>query len=256
MKHFILKVFRGSPSSQYFEEFDLPYNQSTNIISALMMIQKNPVNRKGEKVAPISFEMGCLEEVCGACSMLLNGRPRQVCTALISSIIEESNSSIITIAPLTKFPLVRDLMVDRSSMFDSLKENMAYVDSPDSRELKNQPLAIMGSKEQEILYNLSLCMTCGVCLEACPQINEDSKFIGAATISLVRKFNMTPEAKNLKKERVEKMMQEEGIVSCANAQNCVKVCPKNIALTESLAEIYKDTLKLGVKKIFKRDNNK
>jgi succinate dehydrogenase / fumarate reductase iron-sulfur subunit len=86
---FILKIYRGIPSSQYWEEFELKLKPFYNIISALMDIQKSPVNIKGEKVDPVVWEQGCLEEVCGSCSMLVNGRPRQACTALIH--FNESN---------------------------------------------------------------------------------------------------------------------------------------------------------------------
>ncbi|HEV8050886.1 MAG TPA: 2Fe-2S iron-sulfur cluster-binding protein, partial [Parachlamydiaceae bacterium] len=73
---FILKVYRGSPGNQYWEEFTLKRVPAANIISSLMEIQKNPFNKNGEKVAPVVWEQGCLEEVCGSCSMLINGKPR------------------------------------------------------------------------------------------------------------------------------------------------------------------------------------
>lgn len=121
-KNFILKILRGTPGSQYWEEFEFERNPMANVISTLMEIQKNPINRKGEKVEPVSWEQGCLEEVCGSCSMLINGRPRQACTAIIEPIIEASGSNTITIAPFSKFPLVRDLFVDRTRMFRDLKK--------------------------------------------------------------------------------------------------------------------------------------
>ena len=67
---YILKVYRGTKENQFFEEFELEFIEGSNVISALMQIQKNPVNKKGEKVSPISFEMSCLEEICGACSKI------------------------------------------------------------------------------------------------------------------------------------------------------------------------------------------
>lgn len=73
---FTLKVYRGSPGKQYWEEFELERQPSLNVISALMEVQKNPINSKGERVAPVVWEQGCLEEVCGSCSMLINGVPR------------------------------------------------------------------------------------------------------------------------------------------------------------------------------------
>ena len=123
---YILKIFRGSPGNQYWEEFELTWRPFDNVISALMEIQMRPINIKGEKVEPISYEAGCLEEVCGSCSMLVNGRPRQACTALIEPLVKEKGN-VITLAPFTKFPLVRDLIVDRSIMFENLRKVHAWV---------------------------------------------------------------------------------------------------------------------------------
>ena len=66
-----------SNSAPYTEEFEVPYRSNMNIISALMEIQRNPKNAKGEKTTPVIWESVCLEEVCGACSMVINGKPRQ-----------------------------------------------------------------------------------------------------------------------------------------------------------------------------------
>lgn len=64
-----------------------------NVISALMEIRRNPVNKKGEKTTAINWDMNCLEEVCGACSMVINGTPRQSCTALIDKLEATDSSS-------------------------------------------------------------------------------------------------------------------------------------------------------------------
>jgi succinate dehydrogenase / fumarate reductase iron-sulfur subunit len=249
MEKFILKIYRGSPGNQYFDEFELSYHPSMNIISALMRIQEEPVDRFGNKVTPVVWEMGCLEEVCGSCSMLINGYPRQSCTAIISNIIKKTGSNIITLAPLSKFNLVKDLMVDRTSMFESLKKVHAYIEVDSSFNDQSIPFKI-DPRQQEILYSLSKCMTCGVCLEACPQVNEHSTFMGAAAISQVRLFNIHPLGKVTKTKRLEAMMQKEGVIGCGNAQNCVKVCPKNIPLTESISVIFKETIDESLKKLF------
>ena len=126
---YVLKVYRGAPGKQYWEEFELELVPHANVISSLMEIQKRPINKNGERVEPVVWEQGCLEEVCGSCSMLVNGRPRQACSALIGPIIQETGSNVITLAPFSKFPLVRDLIVDRTVMFDNLKKTHAWIDS-------------------------------------------------------------------------------------------------------------------------------
>lgn len=235
--HFSFNIYRGLPQNQYWEEFELERVEGLNVVAALMEIQKRPINKEGKRVEPVVWEMACLEEVCGSCSMLINGVPRQACTALIEELIQETGSTKIVLAPFSKFPLVRDLVVDRTSMFESLKEIKAWVPFAELHAETFGPT--ISPHKQEAMYVESTCMTCGCCLEACPQVNETSPFIGAAAINQVKLFNANPIGKNLKSERLMRMMQKGGVSECGNAQNCVQVCPKKIPLTQSIAEVGK-----------------
>lgn len=246
---FVLRIFRGHPGKQYWEEFELKLTPFANVISSLMEIQRNPINRKGEKVAPVVWEAGCLEEVCGSCSMLVNGYPRQACTALIGDIMKKTGDSIIRLAPLTKFPLVRDLIVDRTRMFDDLKRIHAWVDVSESFS-NNVPGPKIFPEKQKIMYHLSTCMTCGCCLEACPQVNDHSAFIGPAAVSQARLFNANPVGHSQRATRLRPLMEEGGISDCGNNQNCVRVCPKNIPLTDSIAAISRDVTTQAISDLF------
>lgn len=245
---FILKIYRGSPGHQYWEEFELKLEPALNLISALMEIQKNPINRKGEKVTPVVWEQGCLEEVCGSCSMLINGVPRQACSAVIQPIIDQTGSRTITVAPLSKFPLVRDLIVDRSIMFENLKKVHAWIDTDGYYEKGPGPK--ISPDKQEIMYALSTCMTCGCCTESCPQVNVHSKFVGPQIIAQVRLFNDNPVGKTQKAKRLRSLMEEGGIADCGNAQNCVRVCPKKIPLVDSIAAVGRDVNIQAIEDLF------
>lgn len=235
MEKFILRVYRGSPGKQYWEEFELELQPSLNVISALMEIQKNPVNRQGVRVEPVVWEQGCLEEVCGSCSMLINGKPRQACTALIHLLLKDKSSKdrVITLAPFAKFPLVRDLIVDRSIMFENLKKVHAWIDIDTTYDRGFGPRITQNL--QHIRYNLSTCMTCGCCVEACPQCSEHSAFVGPQVIAQAHLFNIHPVGRAKKSSRLKPLMEKGGVSDCGNAQNCVRVCPKGIELTEAIA---------------------
>ena len=246
---FTLKIFRGIEEQQYWEEFELESKPLMNITSALMEIQKNPINNRGEKVEPVVWEQGCLEEVCGSCSMLVNGRPMQSCTVLVERVLAATASDTITIAPFSKYPLLRDLVVNRDGMFEALKTVHAWIDVDDALDRGFGPK--ISPQVQDVRYALSTCMTCGCCMEACPQFNAKSKFIGPAPISQVRLFNSHPVGKIAESERLQPMMEEGGVSDCGNAQNCVQVCPKGIPLTESIGVIGRDVVKESIKRIFK-----
>lgn len=231
-----LKIKRqdGPDAKPRWEEFEVPYRKGANVLVCLMEIQKNPVTADGRPTTPVVWESNCLEEVCGACTMIVNGRVRQGCSALVDKLEQP-----IVLEPMTKFPVIRDLMVDRSRMFESLKKVRAWIDIDGTHDLGPGPR--IAPEVQEMRYALSRCMTCGCCLEACPQVNSRSKFIGPAALNQVRLFNEHPSGRMHKDERLNAIMGPGGITDCGNAQNCVKVCPKNIPLTESIAYLYRET---------------
>src|SRR5438445_6094450 len=106
----IIKIKRqNTPDSKsYWEEFELPYRPGMNVTSALMEIAAHPVTRDGKKTTPVTYDSNCLEEVCGSCAMLINGKARMACSALL-----DKYDHPIKLEPLSKFPPVRDLSVDR-----------------------------------------------------------------------------------------------------------------------------------------------
>ncbi len=217
-------------SAPRWEEFTVPRLPMMNVISLLMEVQKKPVTAGGRGTTPVAWDSHCLEEVCGACTMVINGKVRQACSALVQALAEP-----ITLAPMTKFPLVRDLVVDRSRMFEDLKKIRGWIPIQGTYDLGAGPR--MSPPEQEVAYELSKCMTCGCCLEVCPQINPRSEFIGPAAISQARLFNSHPTGRSNAAERLEGLMGSGGINECGNAQNCVRVCPKDIPLTTSIGEM-------------------
>lgn len=245
-RKYTLKIYRGTPGHQYWEEFELEHRHGANVISSLMEIQKNPVNKQGQTTTPVAWEQGCLEEVCGSCSMLVNGRPRQACTALIEPYMNENE--VITLAPFTKFPLIRDLVVDRTRMFENLIKVRGWIEIEGTFDRGDGPK--VSPEVQDALYVLSTCMTCGCCSESCPQVNDHSKFMGPAPISQVRLFNGHPTGHMQKADRLRPLLEEGGIADCGKAQNCVKVCPKNIPLTESIAIIGREATKQALKDFF------
>jgi succinate dehydrogenase iron-sulfur subunit len=246
-KSVIIKIKRqDAPDTKpYWEEFAVPYRRNLNVTSILMDIALRPVTRDGKATTPIVYDSNCLEEVCGSCAMLINGRARMACSALVDQLEQP-----IKLEPFTKFPVIRDLQVDRSVLFENLKKVKAWVPVDGSYDLGAGPK--MAIEDQEVAYPLSRCISCCCCMEACPQFNESTGFVGAATISQVRLFNTHPTGKALKRERLAALMGDGGIQECGYAQNCVEVCPKDIPLTRSISEVGGEVMKQAVSDLLRR----
>ncbi|MGF1632788.1 MAG: succinate dehydrogenase iron-sulfur subunit [Phycisphaerae bacterium] len=240
-----VKRQNGPNAEPVWEEFAVPHRPNMNIISVLQWIAANPTTIEGKKTTPVVWDSGCLEEVCGACTMVVNGKVRQSCSALVDKLEEP-----IRLEAMTKFPVVRDLWVDRSRLFNDLKRAKAWVPIDGTYDLGPGPA--QSEELQQERYPLSRCISCGCCLEACPQYTPTNGFVGAAVISQVRLFNDHPTGAAIKDDRLEFMKSDDGVSNCSKAGNCVQVCPKDIPLLESIAAVQRQCTIHTVKKFFQK----
>jgi succinate dehydrogenase / fumarate reductase iron-sulfur subunit len=254
-REFNVRVLRqdapGGPS--YWERHRVEHEPDMNVISVLQKIAAKAETADGKAVAPVAWDCNCLEEVCGACTMVINGGVRQACSALVDRLLED-NATEIELRPMGKFPVVRDLMVDRSRLFRALQKVKAWIPVDGYYNLGPGPRQSQAQQEQA--YPLSECMSCGCCLDACPQYLKvemkqgegetdaafaarqtaayDESFIGAHAISQAMLFNANPTGELNATDRLDALAAPGGVQVCGNAQNCVSVCPKKIPLTTSI----------------------
>ncbi len=169
-----------------------------------------------------------------------------------------------------KFPVVRDLCVDRYRLFRALEKLECWVPVDNYSDMGSGPK--QSSEQQEQDYPLSQCISCGCCLEACPQYNEvvverhqdeseeayvkrcdeefDLNFIGAAAMSQAVLMNSHPNGQSLVTRRIEAMIAPGGIQNCGKAGNCQAVCPKYIPLMHSWGRANRAATIHVIKKFF------
>jgi succinate dehydrogenase / fumarate reductase, iron-sulfur subunit len=253
----------------YWERHTLELEPDMNITSVLQRIAAHARNSEGEAVAPVAYDANCLEEVCGSCTMLINGRTRQACSALVEKLLADHPDEI-ELRPMSKFPVVRDLVVNRARLFRALERVQAWIPIDGYYDIGPGPR--QSQKQQDQAYPLMQCMSCGCCLEACPQYGKieltrlpdetheqlaareqeayDRNFVGAHAISQVVFYNLHPTGALNADARVDALMQEGGIQICGNAQNCVAVCPKEIPLTTSIGRAGRSATVRAIKQWF------
>lgn len=185
-----------------------------------------------------------MEEVCGACAMLINGVPRPSCSALVVELDQP-----IRLEPLPKFPVVRDLLVDRRRIDQGLKQVKAWI-KIDGVWDTHESAPRIGPDAWAADYLYSRCMSCGCCMAACPQFGPHSAFLGPAPLAQARLMNAHPTGRYDKTERLHAIMGEGGLSDCGNAQNCVRVCPKEIPLTTAIGELGRQTTIQLLKDLF------
>jgi succinate dehydrogenase / fumarate reductase iron-sulfur subunit len=268
---FEVRVLRqqGPQQSAYWQRHQITYEPNLNVISVLQKIATQATTSSGKSTTPVAWDCNCLEEVCGACTMLVNGETRQACSALVDKLLEEHPEGI-ELRPMSKFPVVRDLVVERDRMFRSLERVNSWIPVDDYYDRGPGPRE--SQSQQQVRYPLSECMTCGCCVEACPQFTKvevsrhsgesaqqfesrrqqayDHAFVGPAAISQTMLFNDHGTGVLNAGQRLDALMGPGGIQVCGNAQNCVSVCPKEIPLTTSIARAGRQTTLHAIKQFF------
>ena len=166
------------------------------------------------------------------------------CSALIDNLKQP-----VTLEPFSKFPIVRDLAVDRSVLFENLKKVKAWVPVDGTYDLGSGP-----RQSADARRSISACRAASRAAAAWKPAHSSTirpASSGAATISQVRLFNTHPTGKALKIERLKALMGDGGIQECGYAQNCVEVCPKDIPLTKSIADVGGQVMWQAVKDLFR-----
>ena len=221
----LLDILRRSPipgSQSYHQVFAYETDDAAaTVATALRELNAQPalIDVEGVQADPISWECSCLQKKCGACAMVVEGRPRAACDTKLADFKQET----IHLEPLRKFPVVTDLVVDRSALFERLRSIEAWLE--DDVELP--------TKRGGIAYEASRCLQCGCCLEVCPNFSAEGLFGGmSAMVPLAR---LLAETTGDDKRALARTYREAVVAGCGKSLACRDVCPARIDIASLMS---------------------
>lgn len=241
-----LKVWRqkNAEDAGRFEDYKLDgVSEHMSFLEMLDVLNEQLIE---EGTDPVEFDYDCREGICGSCNLVINGRahgPKHKTAACQLHMRNYNDGDTIVIEPprAAAFPVIRDLVVDRSA-FDRIIEAGGYV----SVKTGSAPEANIIPVEQEVAntaFDYATCIGCGACVAACPN-SSASLFTGAKLAHLNRLPQGQPERK-LRTIAMVEQMEKEGFGDCSNFAECEAVCPVGISIA-SIAEMRRDYLKAVV----------
>ena len=212
-----------------FESYEVD-NLNTHM-SFLEMLDVLNEKLVAEDKEPVAFDHDCREGICGMCSMVINGRPHgpmKGTTTCQLHMRHFKNGDTITIEPwrAKAFPVIKDLVVDRSS-FDRIIQSGGYVSVNTGSAPDGNAIPIPKSVAEEA-FDAAACIGCGACVASCK--NASASLFVSAKIS---QLSLLPQGQPEKDERVKNMvaqMDEEGFGHCTNTGACQAECPKEISV--------------------------
>lgn len=239
-RRFRLRIVRqGAPSAApHTDEFAPLLDGEQTIADLLATIDEHPVTVRGQAVLPVAWEAPCLEGRCGLCTLRANGRAVQACTTFVSDVLDRRKRLVLE--PLRKLPLVRDLVVDRTSVLSPASGAALYTEA----EQEGRDVSAHGARRNHAeLVRAAACTGCGACVDACPVFGPGRSFLGPAYLNAVQFYNDQPVEGDppgdaeLRARRLESAMGKGGVQECGKAEVCVDVCPVGVPLVDALQRL-------------------
>lgn len=230
-----VKILRqeGPETKPYWETFETDVPGESSIAALLEHINYNDdiTDADGRSTTRIGWECSCLQGICGSCAMVINGVPALACETFVKDLVKDPSKDEITIRPLQKFPVIHDLITDRSVIFENLKKTSTYIEEYSPSKEKNPSKR---AKEFEHQYTAAKCLKCGLCLEVCPNYGKGENFYGAlfANDCYVVASRSAERSSQIKKEYAEHFGR-----SCSKSLSCMDVCPMKIPTLASIAKM-------------------
>ncbi|MBF9066759.1 succinate dehydrogenase/fumarate reductase iron-sulfur subunit [Streptacidiphilus fuscans] len=197
--------------------------------------------QRGEE--PVAFDHDCREGICGMCSLVINGEahgPERATTTCQLHMRHFSDGQTVDIEPwrATAFPVVKDLVVDRSA-FDRIIQSGGYITAP-TGSAPEAHSTLVPKPDADLAFEHAECIGCGACVAACP--NGSAMLFTSAKIT---QLSVLPQGAPERESRVLDMvgaMDAEGFGGCTNTGACTTACPKGIPLT-SIATLNREFLR-------------
>ena len=230
----------GPTATGRFETHVMPdVNEHMSFLEMLDVVNERILEKGGE---PIAFEHDCREGICGCCGMVINGRPhgKTGLTATCQLHMRHfSDGEELWIEPYRAkaFPILRDLIVDRSSL-DRIIQAGGYITARTGSASEANAI-LVPKPAADWSMDAAQCIGCGACVAACP--NASAMLFLSAKIS---HLGLLPQGQPERYERVQRMLEQhdaEGFGNCTNHGACEAVCPKGISL-DFIARLNRDLL--------------
>ena len=245
---FTLKVWRqnGPTAEGHFDTFemkDIPGD--TSFLEMLDILNEQLIEEGNE---PFVFDHDCREGICGMCSLFINGEahgPDRGVTTCQLHMRMFKDGDTITIEPwrATAFPVIKDLMVDRSA-FERIQQAGGYISVNTSGNTQDANAIPIPKRDADRSMDAAACIGCGACVATCK--NSSAMLFVAAKVS---QFALLPQGRVEATERVLNMvnqMEHEGFGNCTNTGACEVECPKGISL-ENIARLNREYLKASIR---------
>lgn len=222
-----LKVFRYNPDTDRkarFDVFSLDVDPSERVLDLLELV-------RDYHDGTLAYRRSCAHGVCGSDAMRINGRNRLACKMLVRDL----GTNEITVEPILGLRVIKDLIVDMEPFFAHYKAVMPYLvnDEPLPEDGKER---LQSPAERERFDDTTKCILCAACTTACPPFWSNGQYVGPAAIVNAHRF-IYDSRDRAAGQRLSILNERNGVWRCRTVFNCTEACPRDIKITQAIAEV-------------------
>ncbi len=226
-----LKIFRFDPEidkEPHVQTYEVETREHMTVLDALHEI-------KWYQDGTLSFRKSCAYGICGSCAMTIHGKNRLACETQLSTLPRE-----FTVEPLRALPVIKDLIVDMETLYESLYAVIPYL--VEKRPPPTDAERLQSEDDRKKLDGLYECILCGSCTSSCPSFWYDKQYLGPHALLKADRFIQDSRDEG-KAERLDLLDNRHGLWRCHTIFNCVEACPKSLNPTKAISDLKKALIK-------------
>jgi succinate dehydrogenase / fumarate reductase iron-sulfur subunit len=241
-----LRIQRFNPDvdkKPYLADYQLKWERGMTVLDALHKV-------KTEQDGSVTYRRSCRHGICGSCAMNVNGKNLLVCHTPVRDVLDRK--SRVTIRPLPYLPIIKDLVVDRTSFWQHYLRVKPWLIPPDNVPEKEYRIS---PGEVAALEKAETCIMCGACYSACSVVGLTKEYIGPH--ALLKAFMRVLDPRDsAPSKRLADLAGSDGVYRCHTIFNCIDACPKDLDPTQAIETLRKLAQKRQAYEAARRERQK
>jgi succinate dehydrogenase / fumarate reductase iron-sulfur subunit len=228
-----LKIRRFNPETDkkpWWGKYEIEVEPTDRVLDALHQV-------KWYHDGTLTLRRSCAHGICGSDAMRINGRNRLACKILVKDAGRK-----ITVEPILGLPVVKDLVVDMEPFMAHYRSVMPFL-------VNNEPAPgterLQSIEDRDRFDDTTKCILCAACTTSCPAFWAKGEYVGPAAIVQAHRF-IFDSRDRASQERLEILSDPDGVWRCRTIYNCTEACPRDIQVTQAIAEVKREMLRRGL----------
>lgn len=235
METIFCKIKRFDGTKEWYQDYEVPYEKGKTVVWLLTKIRE-------EYDPTLSFTSACQHAICGSCGVRINGSTYLTCNTPLDEVIKTFDTNVLTFEPMANFDVVKDLVILWEPKMEKMKKVKPWLEPTDKGS--KEAGFVQSEEEVQKIAAPTDCILCGICASECTQLTvNDGGYLEPFILN--RAYRFAVDSRDASPEKHILPAFENELWKCVHCMKCVSSCPKAIPLTDEIAYLRAETMKMG-----------